>query len=212
MALATFADVKSSIQSWMLDRTDLSAANIEDFIALVEADANKVLRTSYQETLSALTPTDGGADLPADYLAWRHVYIDTTPRRALNYLDLMARDRVYQIQSNGPSDHFYITGTTTSGRAGKIGVLNRPTEDIQLVYYAEIPALSDSNTTNWLLTLDPWTYVAGGCLYAARFLRDADAEKQFGTDFTSRLSLIAKADRDVRWQRVQSISRSNVRP
>jgi hypothetical protein len=43
------------------------------------------------------------------------------------------------------------------------------TNDIELTYYAKVPALSDSNTTNWLLTAHPGLYIHGIRMYAAEF-------------------------------------------
>ena len=47
----------------------------------------------------------------------------------------------------------------------------------ELVYYAEIPALTDSNTTNWLLTLAPDIYLYGTLMQTAPYLQD-DARLQ----------------------------------
>jgi hypothetical protein len=42
------------------------------------------------------------------------------------------------------------------------------------VFYSKIPALSDSNTTNWLLTASPDIYLYGSLMQSAPYLRDDD--------------------------------------
>jgi len=41
-----------------------------------------------------------------------------------------------------------------------------------LVYYARIPALSDSNTSNWLLDYSPDIYLYGALMQSAPYLQN----------------------------------------
>lgn len=41
-------------------------------------------------------------------------------------------------------------------------------------YYVKVPALSDSNTTNWLLTSNPDLYLFAGLEACAKYLRDPE--------------------------------------
>jgi hypothetical protein len=67
----------------------------------------------------------------------------------------------------GPPTNYAIT-------AGQIELLPTPDEtySASLVYYSRIPALSVSNTTNWLLTEAPDTYLYGSLVHAAPYLKD----------------------------------------
>ena len=42
----------------------------------------------------------------------------------------------------------------------------------ELLYYAKIPALSDSNTTNWLLTESPDIYLYGALVQSSPYLKE----------------------------------------
>jgi hypothetical protein len=42
----------------------------------------------------------------------------------------------------------------------------------EVVYYAKITPLSDSNTSNWLLTLSPDIYLYGALMQSAPYLKD----------------------------------------
>jgi hypothetical protein len=60
-----------------------------------------------------------------------------------------------------------------------------PTPDasytVELTYYSKIPALSDSNTTNWLLTNSPDVYLYGSLLEAAPYLDDDNKLQVWGS-------------------------------
>ena len=43
--------------------------------------------------------------------------------------------------------------------------------DVELLYYAEVPALA-SNATNWLLTAAPDVYLYGSLMHSAPYLQD----------------------------------------
>ena len=46
------------------------------------------------------------------------------------------------------------------------------TYNASLVYYARVPTLSVSNTTNWLLTEAPDVYLYGALVHSAPYLKD----------------------------------------
>jgi hypothetical protein len=48
-------------------------------------------------------------------------------------------------------------------------------------YYKKIPALSDSNTSNWLLAKSPAMYLYGALVQSAPYLRDDDRITTWGT-------------------------------
>jgi hypothetical protein len=46
--------------------------------------------------------------------------------------------------------------------------------DAELLYYAKIPALSDSNTSNWLLEESPDLYLYAALIQSAPYLKEDD--------------------------------------
>jgi len=72
MSLTNYSDLGTAIASWT-KRGDLTSTNYSDFTTLFEAYANRKLRTYNQETSRTLTPSNGSASLPSDYLQWRRV-------------------------------------------------------------------------------------------------------------------------------------------
>jgi hypothetical protein len=167
MALATFSDLKSAIASWIV-RDDLTTS-IPDFITIFEAVANRTLRVRQMETSTSLTTSSGSVALPSDYIDWRSVTWAGSSSRELGYVSpTIARAR-FNTSTQGTSTWFTIEG-------GNFKTF--PPDDSTAVtfrYYQKIPALSDSNTTNWLLTAYPDLYLFGCLVEANAFIINADA-------------------------------------
>lgn len=167
LATETYSALQSAITDW-LARDDLTTAQVTDCITMFEANANRLLRAREQESNTAITTSSGDATLPTDYLAFRSLRYDGNPTREVYYMAPKVFRDMYDTTSTGTPHNFTIQNTTIS---------IRPVDDTvtsTLYYWAKIPALSSTNTTNWLLSAHPDVYLSG-CLYMAyRFLRDVD--------------------------------------
>ena len=167
MALTTYAELKTSIGDW-LNRSDLTSV-IPDFISLAEAQVERTLRTR-QMIVRANASFDAqyGA-VPADFLEVKSLKLTSTnPQTPLSFLSIDALDNE-------------MTKHTASGRPKFFGIVGGqfrivPTPDsnytTELTYYAKLSKLSNSNTTNWLLTSNPDIYLYGALLQAAPYLQD----------------------------------------
>jgi len=164
MALDTYANLQTEIAAWMY-RTDLTA-KIPDFITLCEADMQVRCKLLQFESSSTLTVTAGVASLPADYKGHRSAYLDGDTKRPLRYLP---PDR-YDLQSNeeGTGTWFTITDDTFKMAPASDG-------SVVLTYYAKFTPLSNSNTSNSLLSNYPDAYLYGSLVQAARYTKDNDA-------------------------------------
>ena len=170
MAINTYSGLKNAIGVW-LSREDLSAY-IPDFVTFAEGFINDNVRHRKMLEIASLTPVNGVCPLPTDYLQYRRVVLDTGTRYVLQYITPDQADARYPSSPGGLSQHFTIVGTD---------LLMFPTTDtdIELTYWQKIPALSDSNTSNWLLDERPEAYLRLGCAFAAEFTKnDAEAQKQ----------------------------------
>jgi hypothetical protein len=166
MTIQTYSDLQAAIGSWIA-RADL-AANIPDFIALFESVANRRLRLRQQESAATLTPSSGVATLPGDYLAWRRVTWTGQCPRELEYVH---PSYLHALWPTLPADIprlFTIEG-------GNLTVA--PTDDTALTfdYFQKIPALSGTNTGNWLLAAAPDLYLFGALAEAHGFVKDAES-------------------------------------
>ena len=172
MAITTYAELKSSIANW-LNRDDLTSV-IPDFISLTEAGINRDLRHYKMINRVDATLDSRYVQMPADWLETVRFGITsgTTYR-----LELISRDDMLEYRQN-TSDvagipKFYANIGDT------IEVFPTPAAEyqMQLQYYAKTPALSDSNTDNWLLSDAPDIYLYGALVQAAPYLND-DARVQ----------------------------------
>lgn len=167
MALATYSDLQGSVATW-LGRDDLTTT-IPDFITMFEAFANRTLRVRQMETSTSLTTTSGVATLPTDYLSTRSVTWAGATSVELEYVEPTSLRSRFNSADTGTPAYYTIEGTSFTAL---------PVDDTTTItfrYYQKIPALSASNTTNWLLTAHPDLYLFGTLVEANAFVMNGEA-------------------------------------
>lgn len=154
--MTTYAQLQADIEAWTA-RDDLSAL-LASFIRIAEASIGRKVRVLEQETDTTLTLNDGNdfaADLPTGYLGFKHVF-DTDARNPTTFY---LPPQAFHELRNTPRDafsspfgsglHYTIEGNKLKGLAST-GSGSDVTLDV--CYIQRFAALSDLNTTNWLLT------------------------------------------------------------
>lgn len=154
MALSTYADLLSAVAAWLNRGSDLDA-RIPDFIKLAEAEFNRKLRTLEMEVTATSTLTGDAVAVPTDFLGLRSIKIDNTS------LEYVPPAEVADDESTGgyPTRYSVVDGQFVFRPAPSSG-------DVEIAYYASIPALTVSNTTNWLMTRWPDLYLFAVCAQA----------------------------------------------
>lgn len=150
MAITTFAELKAAATDWLA--RDDAASYGDDAVLMAEGYFNRRLRHRKMVTKEDLTPTSGVCSLPDDYLKYRRVVEKAALRRPLEHISDDGADELYPSRVSGPACHFAIIGDT-------LETYPLATNDIELTYYQEIPALSESNSSNWLLAKAPNLYL-----------------------------------------------------
>jgi len=166
MAITTYTELKTAIADF-LNREDLTAV-IPTFIALAEADFNRTIRHWRMEGRSEATIDTQYSGIPADWLETVRFNISTsegTQRLALISQAEMADRRGASHDTVNTPEFYSMSG-------GEFEVLPAPDGDYtaDLLYYKSIEALSDSNTTNWLLTYYPDAYLYTALMHSAPYL------------------------------------------
>lgn len=203
MALNTYAALQSAIADYMA-RDDLTA-QIPDFITLNESRLNKVLRTRHQETTnSAFTINSATETLPTDFLEARTLVIQGSPNVVLEYLSASDLETTYTSGSGKPQ-HYTIIGDNF-----KFGPSPDTTYTGTLVYYAKIPALSVSNTSNWVLTNYPDLYLYGTLIEAAPFIMNDERIQIWMGLYDRAIAGLQQADERARWNGAPLTQRVNV--
>lgn len=169
MAISTFSELKTSIADF-LNRDDLTTV-IPDFITLAEAQMNRDIRHWEMENRVDGQQTQGDQymQLPADWLETIRLHLtgDGTSLVELISLSAMADKRANaEDQAGKPRFYAHVRG--------EFELYPTPDENtnFELLYYQKIPALSDSNTTNWLLDYAPDVYLYGSLVHSAPYLQE----------------------------------------
>jgi hypothetical protein len=163
--ITTYAGLVAAIGTW-LNRSDL-AAMVPNFISLLEARLNRILRVPEMEATTTLTLDAERVDLPSDFRQARALYLDTDPRSELEAVSLGTLRTKYAQQISGQPEVFAITGTEMV-----LGPSPDTDYDGILTYYADIEALSAQNTTNWLSLKHPDVYLYGALVMAEAYIWD----------------------------------------
>lgn len=165
MAITTYAELQSAISDW-LNRDDLASV-VPTFISLAEARINRELRHFNMESRTALTINSQYTDLPSDWLETVRIHVtdSTTYDLELASQNDLAQMRQNNRDATGAPQFYAIT-------AGQLEVWPTPGESYtgEIVYFGGVPALSDSNTSNWLLSKYPDIYLHGALVQSAPYL------------------------------------------
>lgn len=201
----SYAQLKSDIADW-LNREDLTA-KIPSFIRLAEARFNRDLRVR-QMVKRAVSDLDAGyISLPSDWLEAKNIQINTAsgPRK-LEYVTLEQADdlRLKRGNTAGDPHYFNITGS-------QLEIIPSPggEPEIEMTYYAKVPALSDENTSNWLLTTWYDMYLYGSLAHTAPYLKDDERVQTWAAFYDRALQEIT--DSDARAQYSGSVLKSRAR-
>ncbi|MFG6573208.1 hypothetical protein ACGYLO_16565 [Sulfitobacter sp. 1A13353] len=173
MALSTYAELQAAIASELFDRADADDV-IPRFIRLAEVQMQRELR-HYQMVKRATASIDSRyTELPVDHLQTIRFHLDgkSSPLEFVSP-DAMADHRAAYQNATGEPRYMAFTGNTF-----EVFPTPNATYTGELQYYRTIPALSDANPTNWLLTDHPDAYLYGALLAAGAHFADADLTKR----------------------------------
>ena len=165
MALTNYTTLKTSIANW-LNRSDLTDEIADDFIKLTEADFNSKLRVRKIIAQTSFTIDSETEALPTGFLQVRDIYIlNGNTKVPLTYTTPSQMDSTVGTSTTGLPNSYTILGDTfrfsPKPDASYTAFIN---------YYKSFDALSDTNTTNFILDKHPSIYLYGSLFHAANFL------------------------------------------
>ena len=202
MAFDTYANLQTAIMVWLARPADLLLVNnVPDMIRLFEAEDQRRLRVIGAERTERLYASGPLLELPPDFQELRHANLDDGTPLEFVPPGNIGRESV----PGGNPRRFTILGDGDAcGGAGGGAVMQlvppaSGTVAVIISYQRGLPALSDTNTSNWLLNEHPDCYLFGSLVESEAFI-GAD-ERALGwfqrreATFTS----IEQADRKKRW-------------
>lgn len=189
MSLDTYSGLKAEIADF-LNRSDLTSA-IPTFIKLSEAKFNRVLRTRQMVKRATATIDTQYFAMPSDFLEAKSFILNTNPISTVDFatMEFLNTQRASTYIAPGKPVLFGVVGT-------QFEVVPSPDANYtgELTYYAKIESLSDSTTSNWLLSYAPDLYLYGALIQAAPYLRDDERIGTWGQFFTAAMDDIVVAD------------------
>lgn len=191
MSITTYAELKSAIADF-LNREDLTSV-IPTFIALAEASLNRDLRHWQMEKRSTATFDGQYEALPSDWVETVRVKAGNYSLDLMSQADMLDKREAYEDATGAPQ--FY------AHTAGQLELYPTPDGSYsgELVYYAKIPALSDSNTSNWLLSLAPDAYLYGSLLHTAPYLKNDERVATWATLYSNAVKALNATSRAGKW-------------
>jgi len=194
MAITTYDELKASIASW-LNRDDLTAV-IPDFIALAESNINRDLRHYKMVQRADATLDSRYVQVPEDWLETMRFSITsgTTFRIEPTSIDDLVQLRQQNNDQSGRPRFYANVGN-------EIEVFPTPDTEytMQLMYYGKTPALSASNTYNWLLQDAPDAYLYGALVQSAPYLQDDVRTQVWASLYTNAIQSLQKSSDETRF-------------
>jgi len=167
MAITTYAELKSSIASWLNREGDTSlVAVIPDFIALAEAQIARDVRHWRQEKRVTTSVNEQYENLPLDWLEMIQIQLTAGGRLQVISADELQNRKESSLSARKPR-YYRLT-------SDQIEFYPAPDSsyEVAMQYYARVPALTDTDTYNWVLTEYPDIYLYGALIHAAPYLID----------------------------------------
>lgn len=151
-----------------LGRSDLTTAHVDYFIDNAENWLNNNLRVPEMETTNgSLTVSSGEISNPSDFLSWKRLTLSVGGTTKL-------LQPVSDEQGDDLTDGTQGVPFGYSMRGGK--TIIRPTPDASYTiggtYYQKVPALSDSASTNWVMSNYQDAYLYGALVGAEGFIQN----------------------------------------
>ena len=190
MAINTYATLQTGVANW-LDRSDLSD-RIPEFITLAEARFNRILRIRDMETVSTALSTVAGTreySLPTGFVQMKEFHLTTDPLTPLAYITPEMMTRLQAGSSKSKPQVFTIIADNV-----RLGPNPDAVYTTSMLYYKKTTALSDSATTNDMLTNNPDVYLYGSLLEAEPFLMNDQRVQLWGIAFKQAIDDIQSQD------------------
>lgn len=165
-SISSYSALKTAVAAW-LNRTDLTD-RIPDFISLGEAKLNSDLdNIRSMEAKNTLYTTAGVSyvGLPVDLLEIKRVQVLDSFNQVLEYRSPDELSADYESNQTGRPAVFTVVGGNM-----ELAPIPDAVYAVELTYFQRLAALSDTNTTNWLLTSWPNAYLYAALVAAQPFI------------------------------------------
>lgn len=190
MAITTYAELKTAVANWLAD--DTLTTYIPDFITLAEARIYRELKVRQMETALSSAISSGVLAVPTGFTQMKWAYVNGSPTSPLQQVSLEYLYSQYPARSSGGKPRYFAR----EGENFVFGPYPDSTYTIKGVYYKKLAALSDSNTTNWLITDAPDLILFASLVEARSFIMDDTRIPLWEARYINAKGMIESQDRD----------------
>jgi hypothetical protein len=185
------------------DRSDTTVSDrMDDFLKIVEARINRKLKTDDMTLRHTITITSAVRyTLPTDFAGARDVqYVNGSARTTMVYATPEFMTGISDESDLNKKYYTIINGEIEINQGLTVG------EDIEIVYYQRVPALTSLATTNWVSNYNPDCYTFGLMVEIMAFLKDAVAKELWDVRFKESLEDMKQVDLENRWSGPQLVT------
>lgn len=172
MAYTSYSDLQTSVANY-LGRSDLTAV-IPDFIRFAETRLARELRTRkmLKSATASMVAGDARVALPTDFLEVRDLYTQGNPRMPVTYMSPSGFTRDARADESGLPVFYTVLSSEF-----QFAPIPDTAYVLEILYYAQPPVLSGSNSSNVFLANYPDALLYGALLEAEPYLIN-DARSQ----------------------------------
>ena len=172
MALATYSDLQTAITANWPNRTDL-ATIAPDIITVAEAALNQDSRVRSVQ-LRSITVSADNYDLPTDFKSLVSLSHDGTSYYGPIQIVGIGTLPLMKIQSGKTGAPRYAAVAGTASPQLRFAPVPDAAYTLKMTYDAKLVKLSDTDTTNWILTTHPNIYLYACLIEMERYLLEDD--------------------------------------
>jgi len=191
MAYTNYTDLQTSVASY-LGRSDLSAV-IPDFIRFAELRLARDIRTRkmLKSATANMVAGDERLSLPTDFLEVRNLYTQGNPRMPVTYLSPSAFTRDARADESGLPVFYTVL-------ASEFQFAPKPDTAyvLEILYYAQPPVLSGSNSSNVFLANYPDALLYGSLIEAEPYLINDARSQTWATLYDRAIKNIEDSDQN----------------
>lgn len=190
MAITSYSTLKTAVADW-LARDDLTSY-IPDLITFAEARIYREMKVRQMETALSSAIAAGVLTVPTGYTQMKWAYVNGSPTSPLTRVSLEQLYSQYPTRSSGGKPRYFAREAETF----VFGPYPDSTYTIKGVYYKKLTVLSDSNTTNWLITDAPDLILFAALVEAKIFIMDDPRITLWNARYEAARAAITQQDRD----------------
>lgn len=191
MAYTSYSDLQTSVANY-LGRSDLTTV-IPDFIRFAETRLARELRTRkmLKSATANMTAGDARVALPTDFLEVRDLYTQGNPRMPVTYMSPSAFTRDARADESGLPVFYTVL-------SAEFQFAPMPDTDyvLEILYYAQPPVLSGSNSSNVFLANYPDALLYGALLEAEPYLINDARSQTWATLYDRAIKNIQDSDQN----------------